>query len=155
MRARTLLELYPPDWRRRYGDEIVELVGDRRLETNEIVDLLRGALGAHLRPVGAVPEGRHQTVLVARRAVPLLPPLMSLTALIVVALHVAASGTAHGGDEGTAAHLWQIVMAAQLPLVLATAVDRLRLGVRPTVAALAVQLTAWLAAAAPVALLHL
>ena len=46
-----------------------------------------------------------------------LPLAMSLAALILVLGHAAIFGVVHEADEGTAAHVWQILMAAQLPVV--------------------------------------
>lgn len=46
-----------------------------------------------------------------------LPLGMSLAALALVLAHAAVYGLAHEADEGTAAHVWQILMAAQLPIV--------------------------------------
>ena len=47
----------------------------------------------------------------------LLPPAMSFAALTVVLVHVAAFGIVHEADEGTAAHIWQLLMAGQVPIV--------------------------------------
>jgi len=46
-----------------------------------------------------------------------LPLAMSLTALGVVLGHVAIYGIVHEADEGAAAHIWQLLMAGQLPIV--------------------------------------
>lgn len=46
-----------------------------------------------------------------------LPLAMSLAALTLVLAHAAVFGIVHEVDEGTAAHVWQILMAAQLPFV--------------------------------------
>jgi len=46
-----------------------------------------------------------------------LPLTMSLAALTLVLGHAAVYGVVHEVDEGTAAHVWQILMAAQLPIV--------------------------------------
>jgi len=46
-----------------------------------------------------------------------LPIAMSLTALALVLIHAARYGIVHEADEGTTAHLFQILMAAQVPLV--------------------------------------
>jgi hypothetical protein len=46
-----------------------------------------------------------------------LPLAMSLAALTLVLGHGAVYGVVHEVDEGTAAHVWQILMAAQLPIV--------------------------------------
>jgi hypothetical protein len=46
-----------------------------------------------------------------------LPLAMSLAALTLVLGHAVVYGIVHEADEGTAAHVWQILMAAQLPIV--------------------------------------
>lgn len=48
--ARLALALYPLAYRRRYGDEMEALVEDSGASPRAVADLLRGALGAHLRP---------------------------------------------------------------------------------------------------------
>lgn len=45
-----------------------------------------------------------------------LPLAMSLAALAVVLGHAAIFGIVHETDEGAAAHIWQILMAGQLPV---------------------------------------
>ena len=47
-----------------------------------------------------------------------LPLAMSLAALALVLGHAAIFGIVHEADEGAAAHIWQILMAAQLPIVI-------------------------------------
>ena len=46
-----------------------------------------------------------------------LPMAMSLTALATVMIHIALFGVARQADEGAAAHIWQILMAAQIPIM--------------------------------------
>src|SRR5260221_4258765 len=46
-----------------------------------------------------------------------LPVALSLVALALVLGHVALFGVVHEADEGTAAHIWQILMAAQVPIM--------------------------------------
>jgi hypothetical protein len=48
MTARVLLRFYPAAWRRRYGEELEDLLGKRRLTLSLALDLARGALNAHL-----------------------------------------------------------------------------------------------------------
>jgi len=84
-----------------------------------------------------------------------LPLLMSLAALAIVVIHVARFGAAREADEGTSAHLWQLLMAGQLPLVAFFALTRLPRDPRPAAAVLLLQACAGLAALAPVYLLHL
>jgi hypothetical protein len=47
----------------------------------------------------------------------LLPLVMSLAGLALIFGHVATSGGVRETDEGSAAHLWQLLMAVQLPVV--------------------------------------
>ena len=46
-----------------------------------------------------------------------IPLIMSATALTVVLFHLARFGTAPEVDEGTSAHVWQILMVGQLPII--------------------------------------
>lgn len=46
-----------------------------------------------------------------------LPLAFSLAALLLVLGHAAVFGIVHEVDEGAAAHTWQILMAAQLPVL--------------------------------------
>ncbi len=46
-----------------------------------------------------------------------IPMLMSLAGLALILGHVALFGVGRQEDEGTAAHLWQLLMAGQLPFL--------------------------------------
>jgi hypothetical protein len=83
-----------------------------------------------------------------------LPVTMSLGALVTVLVFAALHGTAPQADEGAAAHIWQILMAAQVPLVLFFAIKWLPQSPRQAVPILSLQVVAALAAMAPVFLLH-
>ena len=52
-----------------------------------------------------------------RKPMAFLPIAMSLSALALVLLHAARYGIIHEADEGPTAHLFQIFMAAQVPVV--------------------------------------
>lgn len=52
-----------------------------------------------------------------KRPTGFIPITMSLTALGIVIGYAAMFGVARQPDEGTAAHLWQLLMAGQLPLI--------------------------------------
>jgi hypothetical protein len=84
-----------------------------------------------------------------------LPVAMSLLALAIVLTHIALYGPAREADEGAAAHLWQLLMAGQLPILLFFAIRWLPRAPRQSLPILALQATAILAALAPVYLLHL
>jgi ammonia channel protein AmtB len=79
-----------------------------------------------------------------------LPVAMSLTALATVLIHIAWFGTAREADEGTAAHIWQILMAGQLPIIAFFAIRWLPQNPKATIRVLALQTIAGLAAMAPV-----
>jgi hypothetical protein len=49
-RARWLVGLYPRAWRVRYGPEMLALLEDRPPSARDGIDLLRGALDAHIHP---------------------------------------------------------------------------------------------------------
>jgi hypothetical protein len=84
-----------------------------------------------------------------------LPLAMSLTALVIVLGHVVLYGAAREADEGAAAHLWQILMAGQIPLMAFFAIKWMRQAPKQTLSILALQGGAVLAAIAPVYILHL
>jgi hypothetical protein len=75
---------------------------------------------------------------------------MSLAALVTVLSHIAMFGIAREADEGAAAHIWQILMAGQMPVVLLYAVKWLPRDPKRTLQVLGIQAAAVLAALAPV-----
>ena len=84
----------------------------------------------------------------------LIPVVMSLAALLVVLGHIVMFGTARQADEGAAAHLWQLLMAGQLPVIAFFAIKWFPRTPGPALLVLALQASAGLAAAAPVFLLN-
>jgi hypothetical protein len=79
-----------------------------------------------------------------------LPIAMSLAALALVLGHAAKYGIVHEADEGTPAHLFQILMAGQAPIIGFFALKWLPRDARRTLAVLALQAAAALAAFASV-----
>ena len=79
-----------------------------------------------------------------------LPVAMSFAALATVLIYAAVFGTAHQADEGTAAHIWQILMAAQIPIIAVFIIKWLPRKPIQVLAVLALQGGAALAALAPV-----
>jgi hypothetical protein len=84
-----------------------------------------------------------------------LPLAMSFAALATVLGHVAMFGVAREADEGTAAHIWQILMAAQIPIVAFFGIKWLPRTPRQALLVLTLQGGAALAALAPVFFLNL
>ena len=82
-----------------------------------------------------------------------LPVAMSLAALGLVLGHIALFGTARQADEGAAAHLWQLLMAGQIPIIALFAVTSLPRTHGKALWVLALQGAAIIAAAAPVFIL--
>lgn len=83
-----------------------------------------------------------------------LPVAMSLGALATVLIYLVLHGPAPQADEGAAAHIWQLLMAVQVPFVLFFAIKWVPQSPRQAVPILALQVGAALAAMAPVFLLH-
>jgi hypothetical protein len=84
-----------------------------------------------------------------------LPVAMSLVALALVIIHVSLFGAARQADEGAAALIWQLLMAAQLPLLAWFAVKWLPRAPRAASGVLALQSVAALLSLAPIYLLNL
>jgi hypothetical protein len=84
-----------------------------------------------------------------------LPLAMSFAALATLVVHLALFGTARETDEGAAAHIWQLLMGAQVPIIAFFAIRWLPQAPRQALPILALQVGAALAAMAPVFLLHL
>jgi hypothetical protein len=79
---------------------------------------------------------------------------MSIAALSLVLGHIAIFGVARQADEGAAAHLWQLLMAGQIPVIAVFAATWLPRAPGPALLVLGLQAVAILAAAAPVFLLN-
>ena len=90
-----------------------------------------------------------------RRPGAFVPLLCSLAALAVVLGNIAVLGGVREADEGAAAHLWQLLMAGQVPIILFFAGKWLPRAPRAALIVLALQFTAAAGAASPVFLLGL
>jgi hypothetical protein len=84
-----------------------------------------------------------------------LPVAMSLAALGTLLVHVTLFCCAREADEGAAAHIWQLLMAGQVPIVAYFAIKWLPRAPGQALAILALQVLAALAALAPVYYLKL
>jgi hypothetical protein len=89
-----------------------------------------------------------------RRPSAFLPIAMSLAALTLVLGHIAMFGTAREADEGAAAHLWQLLMVGQIPVLAFFAIKWLPRSPRQTLYVLALQVGAALTSIAHVYLLN-
>lgn len=151
--ARLLTRLYPRAWRERYGDEFeafLETITHRSVHA--VLNAARAAVSEHLFRIWRRIMDTNQPSLatMVRQPTAFLPIAMSLTALAVVLGHIAFFGTAREADEGTEAHIWQLLMAGQLPILAFFILRWLPRAPRQTLYVLAMQAGAVLAAMAPV-----
>jgi hypothetical protein len=90
-----------------------------------------------------------------KRPSALIPIAMSVAALALVLVGVVFFSAPRESDEGAIAHLWQLLVAGQLPVVAFFAIKWLPRSPRPAFSILALQAVALLAALAPVYFLDL
>ena len=90
------------------------------------------------------------TVSPMKQASALIPIGMSLAALATVLIHITLYGAAREADEGAAAHIWQLLMAGQLPVIAFFAITWLPRAPKSALQVLSLQFVAGLAAAFPV-----
>jgi hypothetical protein len=161
--AHLLTRLYPRAWRERYGEEFEAFLQSGPGDLQAAANVVRSALHERVIPTRGNPMNQNPNSFraILKQPSAFLPLAMSLGALGVLA-GAAIDGFVHGAggiirqpDEGTAAHLWQILMAGQLPVLLFFAVKWLPRAPRQTLYILGLQAGAVLAAIAPVYLLNL
>jgi hypothetical protein len=88
--------------------------------------------------------------LLLKRPSAFLPVVMSAAALALLVGYILMFGTARQEDEGTAAHLWQLLMAGQVPIIGFFVLRWLPAEPRKALPVLALQISAAFAAAFPV-----
>ncbi|MDR3774802.1 MAG: hypothetical protein P4L26_15715 [Terracidiphilus sp.] len=154
--ARLLTRLYPRAWRERYGAEFEALLADGRSDLRTYVktgaNVIWSAASEHIFPTqgGNMERDPGSFGAIVRHPSALIPMAMSVTALALVVGHIALYGAAREGDEGAIAHLWQLLMAGQLPVLAFFAIKWLPRAPKPTLGVLALQAGTVLAAMAPV-----
>ena len=161
--AHLLMRLYPRRWRERYGEEFEALLESGRGDLRTWADVIWSALCEHVFPTrgGNMDQPANSFGAMVRRPSALVPLAMSLAALAVLGTaYIVGLATGHAGlvrepDEGAAAHIWQLLMAGQMPVLLFFAIKWLPRAPRQTLCVLALQVGAVLAAMAPVFFLHL
>jgi hypothetical protein len=82
-----------------------------------------------------------------------IPVGMSFAALAIVLVHLVAFGTARQTDEGTEAHIFQLLIVGQVPILVFYAVKWLPLAPKAALLVIGIQVAAVVAALAPVYLL--
>jgi hypothetical protein len=153
---RLVLYLYPRWWRARYGAEFTALLETTPVNLRTLVNV--ACSGIKERVLSVRGRDMHLTPTfgaILRRPSAFLPIAMSLTALTMVMTDLAINGIVRGGDEGAIAHIWQLLMAGQMPILLFFAVRWLPRVPGQTLKVLALQIAAALASMAPVFFLNL
>jgi hypothetical protein len=152
--ARVLVRLYPRAWRERYGDEFETLLETGGGGVRAAVNVIRSAVSERVSPtLGGKMEDSFGSIV--KKPSAFIPPAMSLIALAVLGIAALSGNLVPQPDEGATAHLWQLLMAGQLPVLAFFAIKWLPRAPKQTLGVLALQAGAALAAMAPVFLLHL
>jgi hypothetical protein len=155
--AHLLTRLYPRAWRDRYAHEFEQLLESTPANLRTSLNVLVSAFTEHITPTQGAPMNPQPNSFnaIVRQPAAFVPVAMSLTALTIVIIHISIYGVTHDPDEGTAAHLWQLLMAGQLPVLLYFAIKYLPRAPKQTLYVLALQAGAALASLAPVFFLNL
>ncbi len=150
--ARLLTRIYPRAWRERYGAEFEALLEDGGNGFSTSANVIWAALCEHIFPTrgGNMDQPVRSLGTILKQPSAFLPLTMSLIALGMVLGSVARYGAGPAGDEGAVAHLWQLLMAGQLPIVAFFAIKWLPRAPRQTLYVLAEQAGAALASMAAV-----
>jgi len=161
--AHLLVRMYPRAWRERYGAEFEALLQTSGTGLRTSANVIWSALHEHVISIADLTMNQYPISVIALTKKPsaFLPIAMSLTALAMIgAAAVYGLATGQGGlvrepDEGAIAHLWQLLMAGQLPILAFFAIKWLPRAPRQTLYVLALQAGAVLASIAPVFFLNL
>jgi hypothetical protein len=153
--ARLLVRVYPRAWRDRYGAEFEALLHAETGNASALANVILAALWERVRELGGRSMGRELLTFgsLTRRPSACVPLGMSLMALTVIAVGPLLFGDLHAKDEGPTAHIWQLLMAGQMPVVAFFAVTRLRRAPKQTLQVLGLQVGGVLANCAVVFLL--
>ena len=158
--ARILTRIYPRRWRRRYGAEFEALLEAEPANFLTTANIVWAAVTERLAPTVGGDMDTYTFGSVSRKPTAFIPLAMSGAALLLLAYALLPTLLHHrpivrAQDEGTFARLWQLLMTLQIPVVLFFAVKWLGRAPRQALEVLALQAGAWLAALAPVYLMHI
>lgn len=125
--ARFLTRFYPRAWRERYGAEFEAFLLEENFhsgagfgaEVRTAANAFCSALDEHIHPSqgGNMEPVPNTFAAILRKPSAFVPVLMSLTGLGIVLGHIALYGVTHEADEGATAHIWQLLMAGQFPVL--------------------------------------
>lgn len=161
--ARLLTRLYPRRWRSRYGKEFEAFLEDGPGGLHMTANVIGSAVLERIFPTsgGKMNQQSPSFGAIVKKPTAFLPLAMSLTALTMLGgAYIFGLATGHGGlvrepDEGAIAHLWQLLMAGQMPVLAFFAIKWLPRAPKQTLCVLGLQAVAALACMAPVFFLNL
>jgi hypothetical protein len=121
-----------------------------------LVNIVWSAFKEHMVETCPSEEGKLLTSfgLIVKKPSAVVPIAMSLAALGTVLAQIALAGVARQTDEGAAAHIWQLLIAGQLPVLLFFAIRWLPRRPKQALCVLAVQAAAIIVSIIPVFLLR-
>lgn len=116
------IRFYPKAWRDRYGDELTALIAQEGGGWRVATDMLKIALTAHARHMfnrgdPVMETYPHSVLTLARKPSALVPLAMSLSAFALVMISVKLLGAHPERDEGAQAHIFQLLIGLQIPLL--------------------------------------
>ena len=123
MRRSTALRLaclYPDAWRKRFGEEFADLLERQPFDARLVVDVARAAMIEHVLNIttteARVAYAANVRGLVGQPSgfIPLICSWVALGTAVVVGASTAGVKPA---DEGAAAHIFQLLIAAQFPII--------------------------------------
>ena len=155
-----LIGLFPRRWRERYAAEFLALLDAEGLSLAGVADIVKTAAfewGRYLfaQRRHAMPAGPKRLFVLSAKPSAVLPVLMSLAALTLVLAYLFIGGARRQADEGALAHIFQILVVAQVPVVGFFVLRWVRTDLRACLAVLGIQALALAAALAPVWYFHL
>ncbi len=155
--AWMLTRLYPRPWKERYGAEFEELLRTGPGGFRTSANVIWSALFERIFPTQAraMEQDPSSFAAMMKRPSAFVPVAMSLVALALLLGDIAIFGVVHEADEGAVAHIWQLLMAGQLPVLAFFAIRWVPRAPRQTLGVLALQAGAVLASMAPVFFLNL
>jgi hypothetical protein len=158
--VRWLLRAYPSAWRERYGQELEDLLHAGPGGPRAVLDVLRSALRERWSPPPqadlSVSPYSGSVLALSKEPSAYLPMAMSIAALTVVVASLAMFGVPPPhADEGATAHIWQLLMALQAPVIVRFVFKWVRKTPRLALSVLGIQIALALAAMAPVYILGL
>ena len=159
--ASWLVRLYPREWRERFGPELEDLLETEPASLSTLFDLTRAAAWEQLSSHSQWGDGEMQTypssvAAMVRKPSAFIPFAMSLCTIAMLVVSISMNdGAVRDTDEGAVAHLFQLLMVGQIPILAFFALKWLRRDWKAGLSVLALQIAGMVAAAFPVWLLGL